>query len=474
MPRFRRPIAGRSAGRPIGGAGGACRSIRSTPAIPEADWPIGYGDGAAWYDQAAAFFRCGPALFSIDGPWKDLTDLAFDQLERWCPIPNMAYVHREALQQSSLITIVLDATVTDIEFAEGAAGQRVVTALTAVNASRRMVIPTATLIVACGGVQTPRLLLSVQRQNPALFGGKDGPLGRFYMGHNFGKIADVVIDEPKYGTDLDFFLDHGNYVRRRFTFPADVQKREQLLNISFAAGNARISEPSHRNGILSLIWLILASPIGKRLLPEALLKIYVGEGRRRYGAHLVNIVRSPISTLVECLKLYRDKYMRKPGKPAVFLWSAGGRYSLHYHSEQTPSPDCRLTLSDEVDAYKTPRLDIDFRYSEPDADRIVHAHEVLDRALRANRIGRVEFNQDRSASVAGVLTQARDGMHQIGAARMSNDPSSGVVDRDCRVHGVENLFLASTCVFPSSGNANPTFLGVALALRLAEHLTRSN
>jgi len=69
-----------------------------------------------------------------------------------------------------------------------------------------------------------------------------------------------------------------------------------------------------------------------------------------------------------------------------------------------------------------------------------------------------------------VLSQASDGMHQIGAARMSNDPSTGVVDGDCRVHDLSNLYLASTCVFPTSGQANPTFLGVALALRLANHL----
>ena len=64
------------------------------------------------------------------------------------------------------------------------------------------------------------------------------------------------------------------------------------------------------------------------------------------------------------------------------------------------------------------------------------------------------------------------GGHHIGTARMGSDPRSSVVDSDCRVHGVENLYVASSATFPTSSQANPTLTVVALALRLAAHLQR--
>ena len=65
-----------------------------------------------------------------------------------------------------------------------------------------------------------------------------------------------------------------------------------------------------------------------------------------------------------------------------------------------------------------------------------------------------------------------DGYHQIGTIRMAADPASGVVDADCRVHGTPNLFVASSAVFPTSGQANPTLLITALSARLAAHVAR--
>jgi choline dehydrogenase-like flavoprotein len=74
--------------------------------------------------------------------------------------------------------------------------------------------------------------------------------------------------------------------------------------------------------------------------------------------------------------------------------------------------------------------------------------------------------------VEHVLAQAMDGYHQIGTARMDQSERLGVVDTDCRVHGVNNLYVAGSAVFPTSGQANPTLMAVALAARLADHLTR--
>jgi choline dehydrogenase-like flavoprotein len=62
------------------------------------------------------------------------------------------------------------------------------------------------------------------------------------------------------------------------------------------------------------------------------------------------------------------------------------------------------------------------------------------------------------------------GWHHMGTTRMSNDPASGVVDKNCKVHGLANLYIAGSSCFTTAGAANPTLSLVALSLRLAAHL----
>jgi choline dehydrogenase-like flavoprotein len=69
-----------------------------------------------------------------------------------------------------------------------------------------------------------------------------------------------------------------------------------------------------------------------------------------------------------------------------------------------------------------------------------------------------------------MRTALHETYHYIGTTRMADDPSAGVTDRNCAVHGMQNLFVAGSSVFPTAGQANPTLTIVALALRLADHL----
>ena len=440
------------------------------PWVTHAAWPLAYEDFARWSDAAADFFQCGPAQFALPNPWPELTGVRFDELERWAPSPNLKHLYGEALAQSRRIQLLLGATVTDLEFADDLT--RVVS-LTAKDRTRTISISSPRIALACGGVQTQRLMLSVQKTRPSLFGGVDGPLGRFYMGHNFGKIAEVVLNDPARAADFKFFMHEGAYVRRRFTIPAETQTRDKLLQISFSPGNALIAEPEHRSGALSAMWLALASPLGKRILSPALLRLYVGE-ERRYGAHIANIATDFFPTMWALRGILWNKYVRRPSEPNVFLRNRGGRYTLFYHAEQTPAADNRITLASETDALGMPRALVAFSYSMPDCEAIVRAHHVLADALRESGVATLEFKDgDDAARAANVRAQARDGMHQIGGARMSATPNQGVVDGNCRVHGVDNLFVTSTCVFPTSGHANPTFTGVMLALRLADQLAKA-
>lgn len=439
------------------------------PHLPNATWPIAHQEISRWYEAAACFFGIGPARFTA-APVSGATfgDARCDQLERWTPEIDAGRRHRSKLAKSPLVTVVMGATVTELDLAED--GHRII-GLTIGDPTRTVRVAPRRVVLACGGLETTRLLLRAQQQRPGLFGGRDGPLGRGYMGHIYGKVADVVLADPRTVTEHDFFIDDGAFARRRFTLQPEAQLRDRLLNIAFWIDNPPFYQPGHDNGILSLVWLALAiAPIGRLLVSEGVRVNHVGPGPRRWASHLANVISSPFSTLRAIAAILSARFLSTPRRPGFLIKGEDGRYALHYIAEQAPNSESRIRLSDRRDALGLPFLDIDLRYAEADARSVLRAHELLDQSLRRAGLGRLEYHVPAEERIAVILKQAKDGFHQFGTTRMGLRPESSVVDVMCRVHGVENLYVSSSSVFPSSGQANPTFAAVALALRLAAHI----
>ena len=150
------------------------------------------------------------------------------------------------------------------------------------------------------------------------------------------------------------------------------------------------------------------------------------------------------------------------------LGSRDNRYELEFHAEQAPNPDSRLTLAAQRDQLGMPRLKVDWRVTELDLESLKRSYALLAGELQKSGAGRLDYDPENlvvRAKKHGIV-----GGHHIGTARMSVDERDGVVDPACQVHGIDNLFVASAAVFPSSGQANPTLTLIALALRLADHL----
>ena len=93
-------------------------------------------------------------------------------------------------------------------------------------------------------------------------------------------------------------------------------------------------------------------------------------------------------------------------------------------------------------------------------------------ALGKSELGRMRLDFDSSKSIKALNIESS--WHHIGTTRMHADPKQGVVDDNCCVHGLSNLYVAGSSVFPTSGHANPTLTIVALALRLGDHLHRKD
>jgi choline dehydrogenase-like flavoprotein len=166
--------------------------------------------------------------------------------------------------------------------------------------------------------------------------------------------------------------------------------------------------------------------------------------------------------------MLKDRKLAERKYPSVIISPKANLYSLDFHAEQQPNPLSRVKLSDAVDGLGMPQLTIDWRYTANDVATLARAVALLAADLRRDGIGELSYEPENME--AEMTRYGAYGGHHIGTARMGTDPRSSVVDSDCRVHGIGNLYIAGSAVFPTSSQANPTLTLVALALRLAARL----
>jgi choline dehydrogenase-like flavoprotein len=437
--------------------------------VPESNWPIRYEDIEPWYKAACEYMLCGDDTFQMPFGREISDDLILDGVERWSIDRQVMRTHSERLQKSERIKVCLNSTVIDLDLGED--GRCVKSAVVA-TPSGTVGVKARCLILATGGVEATRLLLNVQRRWPHHFAGTDGPLGRYYMGHLGGAVSSLVFDDPRSSAAFDWVLDaNGVYYRRRFMLATKVQLENKVLNSAFWLDNAQFCDPRHGSGILSAFFLALTVPaIGRRIRSEEVRLVEVGPKPYPVGAHLFNIVRDAPGTAKDVYMALRDRVFKKPKKPGFTFLNRGGRFTLHYHGEQVPNPESRIVLTDEVDRHGLPRVLIDFRFTDQDSRSIVDSHYLLDTALRANKIGHLEYWYPPDQLQERVMEQAVDGYHQVGVTRIGDDPKESVVDLNLKVHGVDNLYLVSSSVYRTDSQANSTLLAVALGMRLASHL----
>jgi choline dehydrogenase-like flavoprotein len=143
---------------------------------------------------------------------------------------------------------------------------------------------------------------------------------------------------------------------------------------------------------------------------------------------------------------------------------------LKVQTEQPPLGPSRLTLSDRRDALGIRKLDVAWVVGEEERHACQAMAEVVAEELARCGLGRLETFPWLDEPER-FRAEAHDFYHHAGTTRMAADPQEGVVDTDCRVHGLEGLYVTGGSVFPTSGHAHPTLMIVALALRLADHLS---
>ena len=403
--------------------GGWCRPLDAADFerrdhVPGSGWPFGLDHLDPWYAEAQKVCQLGP--YRYDAEWwtergAGRAVLDTEQLRsvvfQFSPPTRFGEVYRPELTSAADITVCLWANVVDLPLD----ANRVAAAEIAVLDGARFRVEANTFVLATGGIEVARLLLTCNRDRVAGLGNEHDLVGRHFADHPHLRVPAVVAER-----DLDLYE----------LVPRSVQGEagavERVATIGALTPTRAASDALGLQGLGATIDIVATDGAA----PE----ITVAEaGALLAATERVAVVPSGLTIRVE----------------------------------QQPNPESRVRLLRERDRLGVPKVELDWRLTAADRDSLARGVDLL-----ADQLGRAGVALVRS-EVDGQTAHQRAvdvGCHHMGTARMHDDPRHGVVDADCRVHGVPNLYIAGSAVFPTTGWVNPTLTIVALALRLADHL----
>lgn len=460
---FRNPVASR--GRWFGGSTNLWFGRIAKPQaidlahrswVPNSGWPLTLEELVPWMDVAAEILAVPHhdklaienwsanrtiETFSGDGR----TDLG---VFLWSTEMYMAREARPAIERSSDVVLVTDATVTEL-VAERASSISSVSV--ASPGGRRFRVNAAQFVLAAGGLENPRLLLASTGGQSNGVGNQYDNVGRYFLDHPRGEGLARVDLRGLSAAQIErlAFLDERvdspyGKAQLRVVFSEELQRSEQLLNHSL---HGYLIADAHRGpGFESY-----------KRVAERIRRRHV-EDRRALVADMASMVRS-MPQLVELgLKRVRGRI-----QPTEFV--------VVDQMEHEPDPESRVTiLPRSTDQNGLPRVRLNWRIGASTRRSQHRMHELFRDAL--NRAGITTFSSNVLDHPDEEL-ELWDMKHPSGTTRMSASPRTGVVDDNGRVHGIDNLYVAGSSVFPTTGHFNPTLVIVALSARLADHLARN-
>jgi choline dehydrogenase-like flavoprotein len=442
--------------------------------VPRSGWPLRYEDLVPYYRRANELVEAGEFAYTAEAALPadappliagfQSARVTTNTLERFsCPTDfGKRYIHR--LRAADTVRVLLNANCTALSTSPD--GRRVTSLTVQTLGGKRFTVVAPRVVLATGGLEVARLLLASRDHHPDGIGNGRGLVGRFYMCHIAGTTGTLTVAAPREAVWHGYLVSpDGIYCRRRFALTAAAQRELGTGNFIARLHHPRITDPSHRTGALSFLYL------AKALIPyEYGKRLHGGEAFSvaSWLRHARNVAADPVETVGFAVHLLRRRILAERKFPSIVVRPRANRFSVDFHCEQRPNYDSRVTLTGERDALGVPRLRVDWRYTAWDIRTVEQGLRVLAEELARTGTGRLEY--DPASLEAEAVRYGAYGGHHLGTARMAETPADGVVDRDCRVHGVDNLFIASSAVFPTSSQANPVLTILALTLRLAEHL----
>jgi choline dehydrogenase-like flavoprotein len=447
--------------------------------VPHSGWPIFWQELERYYPESQVYCESGHYSYRADDALGDAAgptiegfadpDIEDHQIERFSPPTDFGKVYRKRLAMSGNVRLVLGAKVVRVH----EAGATVAMLDAEFKSGRRFIVRARHYVLATGGLEIPRLLMASDETRRGGIGNEGGALGRFYMCHIENTLGLLRLNPPTRPVKFDFGrTSDGIYVRNKFTISPEAQKRERLLNTTARLHYPMIADPAHRNGVLSAMYIAkdLIIPEYRRKLAtiEIANRDRLTRNSRFWAAHLANIGLDGLGVARFGVDWLRRRIIARRKLPFVVFRSRDGSYPLDINAEQIPDPANTVTLAHSRGTDGIRQIRINWRLTEQDIDSLHRTMLLMRAALARSGCGTLEF--DTAQLTDQIRSSTPVGGHHIGTARMADNPAQGVVDQHCKVHGMDNLHLAGSAVFPTCGHANPTLTIVALSIRLAKRL----
>jgi choline dehydrogenase-like flavoprotein len=418
------------------------------PWISRAGWPVPADEIVPFYDVAAQFLGIDMESFEIGAletsdrlllaPHTDRVSTSVSQIVR--ERRRFGKYFRDELRCSARIRVLLHATAT--ELVTDGAGRRVAAVTGVTEPERRFTARSTIVVLAAGAIENARLMLLSRDRQPRGLGNGYDLVGRYFMDHPCVDLAKIwVRDRPARAKFYD-----SQYAVHSF---------RQCLGLHV---NPEIQAREH---IAAASCFLEAEAYGEETTASASLKALYMDLRRRKGnpqtaRHLLNTACGLPAVI-----------------PLVAWHGLGVEAAVKFRAlraviEPRPNPASRITLSVDKDRLGMNRTCLDWRLDETDRQTVRRTAQIVCSALRKS--GCMVVEPLPGALDGSCLSSPKGTWHHIGTTRMAADPRQGVVDVNCRVHGLNNLFVAGSSVFPTAANHSPTFTILALTARLAEHV----
>jgi choline dehydrogenase-like flavoprotein len=476
---------------------GVCRpfaehDFQRRPWVPYSGWPIQRAELEPFYKRATSIVHLRSDEFGVDywgeqaksGPLPlnggVVTRPAQIVAE---PLRRFATTYRAELEGARNAVTYLYANVVEIETDDsGATVSRVRVATLGGN---EFSVAARAFVVAAGGIENPRLLLASDSRHPRGLGNQHDLVGRFFLEHPRFRAATVVPSDPQ--LQVGFYMPHSvrsSEIQGYLALSDERKRAEELVDVQIRVGpdyRASFTRALESDDTDSLTSLADAARGREPLDDFARHVSRVASDVMTWRRFTVPGSPLPVPYPEVLSRVARsDRVDRASLIPALLGDIAGYGYSkasgstpldslvLTTRVESAPNPESRVTLVRRRDALGMRRVKLDWRLSELDKRSALRAVEIVAAELGRTGLGRLRL--DVSERESGWPADTAGGWHHMGTTRMSDDPKLGVVDRHCRVHGMSNLFVAGSSVFPTAGSGTPTLTLVALALRLADHL----
>ena len=417
--------------------------FEARPWVPHSGWPITRADLDPFYERAQKVLELGPNDYDVDSwrrrestlvPFGLDGETFFTKLWQFSPPTRFGMRYRNAIVGAPDVHLYTYANVCEIQANEAVTVVEGLRVRTIDGKEHR--VRAANYVLACCSIQNARLLLASNARAIAGLGNGRDLVGRYFMEHLEIPTGQLALE----GTPVP-------------STALYIAGRRSSLKVQGELAPTPATQRTHRmlNATVSL-HNILAGQEAKSTFqfftPERLEMFRLAQ---KGDTAAMAKLRATLSSL----------------GPAA----AGTRlFDLMTRQEQAPNPLSRVTIGRERDPLGVPRAQLDWRLTELDRRSFRAFYEALGKELGRSGVGRARMLPWVAESNGGWPATLGGGWHHMGTTRMHRDPKHGVVDSNCRVHGLANLHVAGAAVFPTAGCANPTLTLVAMSLRLSDHL----